>query len=607
MKQLYVYDIEVYKDCVLFGFIDPKTHKMRIFELSARRNNATSLRRFLTTRVKGLIGFNNLSYDNAIINYFLRTKIINPLKYYELSQKIINMNLKTPKLIPQLDVYKVNHWDNKARRTSLKAAEARMNFHNVADLPYAFDAKLKFYQIDKLSAYLRNDLEATLKVYDLFQDKYYLRSVMKREYDLTATNWSDSKIGEELLLKLLCERTGQDPDDVRKMRTHREKIKISDIIFDYVKFETLQLKELLKTIRKEVIVDTKGGFKHVFEYGGIETHLAQGGIHASKKGIFKNSDTHKIIDIDIAGMYPNIIIKNKLYPKHLGPVFYEVLDQEIVGPRMEIHKPGSKNKELHHKQRKSNDKYSFCYDPQMTMAVTINGQLSLLMLIEAIVTRLDVNIIQENTDGITFVVRKEDEKEFTLIIREWEKVTNLVMEYNYPVAIYQRDVNNYIWDFGTYTKAKGAYEVDKVVGSEPALHKDNSMKVVAHAVREYFTNDAPVEKTIQSHTNIYDFCITKRATKGWHFSMAHQPHTNPIKLRNIKTLRYYVSNSGSVVYKCHEDGRRNYLQAGLKGKDNKGHYWKLKLFNKFKEKENYNIDYSYYIREANKLINAIER
>lgn len=139
----------------------------------------------------------------------------------------------------------------------------------------------------------------------------------------------------------------------------------------------------------------------------------------------------------------------------------------------------------------------------MTMAVTINGQLSLLMLIEDIVTSLDVNIIQENTDGITFVVARKDEKQFEHIISEWENTTKLVMEYNYPIAIYQRDVNNYIWDFGGYVKAKGAYEVDKVVGSEPALHKDNSQRIVALAVREFFTSNISIEQTIKNHDNIY--------------------------------------------------------------------------------------------------------
>lgn len=151
------------------------------------------------------------------------------------------------------------------------------------------------------------------------------------------------------------------------------------------------------------------------------------------------------------------------------------------------------------------------------------------------------------------------------------------------------------------------YEIDKKVGNEPALHKNNSMTVVAIAAKEYFLNDTPVEETIRNHKNIYDFCITKHMNKGWFLTYQATPDSQPFLLKNIKTLKYYVSNSGGTIYKNHIDGRINYyLEAPLKGKGNKNHYWKLKMFNKFRHKEDYEIDYSYYIREANKLINGIK-
>jgi len=55
-------------------------------------------------------------------------------------------------------------------------------------------------------------------------------------------------------------------------------------------------------------------------------------------------------------------------------------------------------------------------------------------------------------------------------------------------------------------KSKGFFEINKVVGSEPAYHKDNSFRVIPLALQEYFVNNIPVEKTIYNHTNIYDFC-----------------------------------------------------------------------------------------------------
>lgn len=241
------------------------------------------------------------------------------------------------------------------------------------------------------------------------------------------------------------------------------------------------------------------------------------------------------------------------------------------------------------------------------MQVTINGQLMLLMLLEKLNENLDVEIIYENTDGFTLLISPEDREKLEQYVSKWESTTGLEMEYQVFDKLFIRDVNNIIAQSGDYIKLKGAYEIDKKIGSEPVLHKDNSMRVIRIAAKEYFINGVPIEETIINHKDIYDFCISKKANKGWYFSMSHTPLTNPIKLRNTKTLRYYVSTNGSIIYKNHIDGRKNFLEAYPKGKENKGKYWKLKLFNKYKDLPKYNIDYSYYIREANKLINAIER
>lgn len=57
-------------------------------------------------------------------------------------------------------------------------------------------------------------------------------------------------------------------------------------------------------------------------------------------------------------MYPSIIIANKLFPEHLGPEFVEVLNDEIVGPRLREHKPKSKDKSLHWRERKLHAAFS---------------------------------------------------------------------------------------------------------------------------------------------------------------------------------------------------------------------------------------------------------
>lgn len=649
-KELWVHDYEVYKAVVFFGYWNIRTNEIVIFELSRYRNNTRSHKKFIDERVSGLIGFNNGGYDSYILDYHLRTKVTNPYKYYEFGQRIINnTGFNHNPLVPQLDLFKIGHYDRFG--VSLKTCELRMNFHNIADLPYAFDADLNYNQIQKVKEYLHNDLEATHALFVLFKQKIYLRGLLKREYQLPCFNWSDIKIGEEMLLREYCKATGKDIEEVRKMRTIRASIAFKDVIHPNISFIDKSLSNLLKTLKNTIVHGTKDAFKHSITLDNVKYDLGTGGLHGAQKGIWEADDEWAIAEFDAASFYPAMIIQYKLFPEHLGPEFYITLNKAFVKPRNEELKPQLKDPSLHYKTKEklegisdtfklsangvyglSNSPYSPFYDPKFTIAVTVPGQLFLLMFIDKLRSITSAEIITANTDGVLIRYKRAEEQTVRTVAKWWEEVTNLTMEETQYQKIIQRDVNNLIWITPSgKIKCKGAYEVDKLVGSTAALHKDNSQRVVALAVREYFVNNTPVEETIINHTNIYDFCIGKKATKGWSFSMAHKPLTSAIKLRNVKTLRYYVSTIGSVIYKNHEDGRKSYLEAYPKNKQEledlfdwkkenimkrendqtelptRETYWKLKLFNKFKRKKDYNIDYFYYIKQSNKLINAIER
>lgn len=48
-----------------------------------------------------------------------------------------------------------------------------------------------------------------------------------------------------------------------------------------------------------------------------------------------------LIDIDVASLYPSMLIQYKFYPKHLGPEFLEVYSQ-IRTERLEAKEMGTK-------------------------------------------------------------------------------------------------------------------------------------------------------------------------------------------------------------------------------------------------------------------------
>jgi hypothetical protein len=69
----------------------------------------------------------------------------------------------------------------------------------------------------------------------------------------------------------------------------------------------------------------------------------------------------------------------------------------------------------------SNDENSFLYDPEFTMRITINGQLSLALLYEMLTEGIPGAIpLMQNTDGLeTLIPRKYIDKYYE-ICAEWE-------------------------------------------------------------------------------------------------------------------------------------------------------------------------------------------
>ena len=57
--------------------------------------------------------------------------------------------------------------------------------------------------------------------------------------------------------------------------------------------------------------------------------------------------------------------------------------------------------------------------------------------------------------------------------------------------------------------------------------------------------------------------------------------------------------------KHYSDGKVSHVNAPIRS-GNKFKYRLVTVFNHYYESDNYNIDYSYYIYEANKLINSVK-
>jgi len=576
---------------------------------------------------KGQIGFNNINFDYPIVHWIFKNewgdynynseknKVDFISLIYQEAQRIISAQNQKEKvytsirykdvLIPQLDLFKIWHYDNKARITSLKSLEISMNYPNVMDMPISHTKEdITLEEVKQILEYNLNDVLATFEFYKRSEAKISLRRDLVSKYNFPCMNYPDSKIGESLVLKLYSEAIGASQWDIKELRTYRPKIELKDCIFDYIEFESKQFNMFLDRLKSRVVYSTKGALADSVIYKGFMYDFGLGGIHGCiKAGVYESDDDYIIIDADVASLYPSIAVLNKLFPAHLGEKFCEVYES-ILKQRITAKKAGNMalsdglKLSLNATYGKSNEAFSFMYDPLYTLKTTINGQLMLCMLAEKIAQFIDGEILQINTDGITVRMKREDIDGYMRICSEWEKQTNLQLEFQEYSKMWIRDVNNY----GALTnkgkiKNKGCFEVDKVVGGEPAYHKDNSFKIIPIALQEYFVNGIPVEETVRNHRNIYDFCGRQKFNRDSYGEIHYLKDNEEIIEKQQKNVRYYISIPGSVFVKQYLKGTSELINKGFQ----------VTIFNNFINKEwnDYNVNYKFYIMEAQKIIEVI--
>lgn len=113
---------------------------------------------------------------------------------------------------------------------------------------------------------------------------------------------------------------------------------------------------------------------------------------------------------DVASMYPNIAIANRVYPEHLGESFCDSYE-DSHNERKKFSKGTPENLAiklgLNSVYGKSNDKYSPFLDPMYTMKITINGQLSLYVLMEQIVLQCDARLIWLILMVLSFILKNQ--------------------------------------------------------------------------------------------------------------------------------------------------------------------------------------------------------
>lgn len=274
-----VYDIETLNSCFTYTDLDIDTKEIKQFVIHPRRNELNDFLDYFE-KVDLSVGFNNLNFDYPVIHFmFNKTKEWNTeLKLgvigveniihaiHNEAERIINLQnnptgffqtvaiKEEDSKVFQLDLFKVWHYNNKAKSTGLKGLEVSMNLDNVMEM--TVDHKQFFIsdeEIEEVLEYNKNDVIATHEFYLKSKDKIRLRKSIYQKYKLQCYNWNNGKIGEELILHLYCQQTGRNYWDVKKLRSYYNQIELKNCIPKNVSFTEKIFQNILDKFSSKVI------------------------------------------------------------------------------------------------------------------------------------------------------------------------------------------------------------------------------------------------------------------------------------------------------------------------------------------------------------------
>lgn len=681
-----IYDIEVLPNVFTMCLYNINTSSFNMVEVSPWKNDIQLFYKVISHLQYNnyiLCGFNNYHYDYPVIHHLFTSSVAASSveaftdEAYRMSKRIIGS--KTPwentvfdskMVVPQMDLFKIHHFDNKAKTASLKRLEFNMRRKSIVEFSVPFDDPLTNENLYReLISYNQEDVDATYEFFKHSKAAIDFRESLVNEFGMKALNFNDTKIGEVLITNKLIESVGEDalyiwetdPITERSRRKPRQspcdRFKIKDVLINNkMSFVHPEFKEVYKQFSEMDIFNINGqlhwskeddyreGIKEIERQqgrfkrlksrlpkgdpqlgrvadkikesqskynnnpvtatlGGMEFVFARGGLHASHSfRIYKSTKDKVIRDVDVSSMYPSIAISYGMKPGHLPPEFVRIYEQ-MRNDRISIPKSDPRNLmlklALNGTYGKSNSVFSLFYDPKYTMKTTLNGQLFLAMLWDRLLLKVPgIEIIQANTDGITYIVDRDKVDICKAVEAAWEKHVLLELESVEYSAMYIRDVNNYIAVKAkdNSLKLKGAYCYTELFDGDNAKstrwHKNHSNVVSIKAAVNYLAYGTDIKDFIENHDDIYDFCHCTNVNRSCHLLWGEE--------RVQRNTRFIVTYSGEQFTKVMPPLPKNPEKwreiAVCKG-------YNVTPCNNMDELDvdSLDINYDYYIDEAEKL------
>lgn len=594
--------IEIQNSEDKYGKNDPYLQTLRNYKLPFRSLDV--MRIFALHKVSTIKDSNG---NKKHVSKSLKQTSIN-LQWFEL------LEFRLPKICDK-DI----HYYNKIEKYK------HMSVDQINDLIDEWDRYIINEYIPDMMYYNKNDCFVGCEIVRLYADEIRLRYVISNSYKINVLSSSRSDIADILFNKFYSEFSGLHPKQWQGKKTERKALSFKKVIFDFIKFKTPQLKEMLEEMKKTIIYSIgKDAFQKNITINNLTYTIATGGLHSqdTPRALYstwngddvftgdQEKEKYMFVHWDISSFYPSIISAYDISPEHINKGVFVKLVTWLKETRVSAKHSSEELIDgipkdilaevlkivINSIYGKLGYEYGNLCDRLAVLKVTINGQLMIMMLCEELELN-NIEVISANTDGIVVKLYKDKVDKFNEIANNWKKLTKLDADSEQYKLYICRDINNYI-----------AQEINGKVTYKGALHplqyardlsKGYNAPIVSQAVANYFLYNIPITETLYKATNILDFCKTQNIGKQFHVEETLIENDKVIIRESQRNCRYYVSNTGSVIEKVGNHAKvRSMLCAG----------YKCTLLNSLDDKDISlrNINYTYYYKEIIKIINPIK-
>lgn len=559
-----VFDLEVFPEWWCMVYTDP-------LDITIKKVVTSDMPNYMRT-IKGLIpgncliGFNIKNYDMRILNGICHS--CDPYRIYELSKNIIEHE-DDEEYTENADPFNNYGFWNRFnfsdlyddwRFGSLKAFESNMGM-SIRESEISFDkCNLTPEEKEEIIKYCKHDVEATVQLLEYRREYIESKKMLSEMFNIPLTKALKSTNAKLCALVLEADAKHR-PVDNRFIIPQR----VEGYLRDNLPADVIALFDYFSKENKVV---------NLFEN---EITFGIGGIHStySENLVTKSDDDYVLMNIDVTSYYPNLMMKFDYLSRNVAkPDKY----REIYDLRVELKRQAGEEAKLNGKSEKwktlnaqqnalklilnttygaTKNKYNALYDEYQASSLCYLGQLLLAALANKIYSKIGATIIQTNTDGILIKVRRDKLDEVRALVKEWEDLTGFTMEEDFILMFFQRDVNNYI---EVTDNPKKPYKLKGKWTNQAEETIANLNAPVTHeALLLFYTQNVPIEDTINKCMDIKKFCMT--SLTGRTYSKTYYYYNEEPRVANKvnRVVATTDSRCGTLKkFKVCKDGKHQY-------------------------------------------------